>query len=82
MIRIGAELSVTLLIFVTDMNLIVTIILSMSMFFGIESGIRGAEIGDSLARRADSSRFSPTQKFIDLKMAEGLSARASAAFWR
>ena len=29
------------------------------MFFGIESGIRGAEIGDSLARRADSSRFSP-----------------------
>ena len=42
----------------------------MSMFFGIESGIRGAEIGDSLARRADSSRFSPAQKFIDLKMAE------------
>ena len=40
------------------------------MFFGIESGIRGAEIGDSLARRADSSRFSPAQKFIDLKMAE------------
>ena len=70
MIRIGAELSVTLRIFVTDMKLIFTIILSMSMFFGIESGIRGAEIGDSLARRADSSRFSPAQKFIDLKMAE------------
>ena len=44
LIRIGAELSVTLRIFVTDMKLIVTIILSMSMFFGIESGIRGAEI--------------------------------------
>lgn len=70
MIRIGAELSVTLRIFVADMKLIFTIILSMSMFFGIESGIRGAEIGDSLARRADSSRFSPAQKFIDLKMAE------------
>ena len=70
MIRIGAELSVTLRIFVADMKLIFTIILSMSMFFGIEAGIRGAEIGDSLARRADSSRFSPAQKFIDLKMAE------------
>ena len=70
LIRIGAELSVTLRIFVTDMKLIVTIILSMSMFVGIGLGIRGAEIGDSLARRADSSRFSPAQKFIGLKMAE------------
>ena len=37
MIRIGAELSVTLRIFVADMKLIFTIILSMSMFFGIEN---------------------------------------------